>query len=80
MRNRETESSAFLEFEVREIEKAVLREGEDEELEKTYRKLSNGRKIVDVLQAVRGFTGYEGSSAGDLVGEALRELSRVLRI
>ena len=73
-RNREF---AFLEFEVREIEKAVLREGEDEELEKTYRKLSNGRKIVDALQAVRGFTGYEGSSAGDLVGEALRELSRV---
>lgn len=73
-RNRET---AFLEFEVREIEKAVLKEGEDEELEKTYRKLSNGRKIVDALQAVRGFTGYEGSSAGELVGEALRELSRV---
>lgn len=73
-RNRET---AFLEFEVQEIEKAALKEGEDEELEKSYRKLSNGRKIVDALQAVRGFTGYEGSSAGDLVGEALRELSRV---
>ena len=31
---------------------------------------------MDALQAVRGFTGYEGSSAGDLVGEALRELSQ----
>ena len=38
---------AFLEFEINEIEKASLVPGEDEELEKQYRKLSNGRRIID---------------------------------
>lgn len=69
--------AAFLEFEVQEIEKAALKEGEDEELEKAYRKLANAQKIVEALHTVKSLTGYEGSSAGEFVGEALRELSRV---
>ena len=74
-RNRET---AFLEFEIQEIEQAHLTPGEDEELEKLYRKLANGKKIVEALQAVHTLTGYEsGSGAGDQIGLALRELSRV---
>lgn len=73
-RNREM---AFLEFEIHEIEEAALREGEDEELEKQYRRLSNGRRIIDSLQNVHGMTGYEGEGAGDMVGNALRELGRV---
>lgn len=74
-RNRE---KAFLEFEIQEIESAHLLPGEDEELEKLYRKLSNGRKIVEALQTVHGLTGYDGANgAGELIGCALRELSRV---
>lgn len=74
-RNRET---SFLEYEIKEIEKANLQPGEDEELEKTYRKLSNARQIVDTLQTVHKLTGYEsGEGAGETVGSALRELSRV---
>ena len=73
-RNREM---AFLEFEINEIQSAALQEGEDEELEKQYRKLSNGRRIIDALQSVHGMTGYDGQGAGELVGNALRELSRV---
>ena len=38
---------AFLEFEINEIEKASLVPGEDEELEKQYRKALNGRRIID---------------------------------
>ena len=74
-RNRER---AFLEFEINEIESAQLISGEDEELEKLYRKLNNGRKILETLQGVRDLTGYEsGQGAGESVGNAVREISRV---
>lgn len=74
-RNRE---KAFLEFELGEIENAHLIPGEDEELEKQYRKLSNGRLILETLQTVRGLTGYDsGQGAGEAAGAAVRELSRV---
>ena len=66
---------AFLEFEINEIEKAALVPGEDEELEKQYRKLSNGRRIIDSLQSTHVLTGYDRQGAGEAVGEALRELS-----
>ena len=74
-RNRER---AFLEFEINEIESAQLVSEEDEELEKRYRKLNNGRKILETLQGVRDLTGYEsGQGAGESVGNAVREISRV---
>lgn len=74
-RKRET---AFLEFEIREIEDARLIPGEDEELEKLYRKLNNGKKIVESLQSVHAMTGYDSmNGAGEQIGMALRELSRV---
>ena len=74
-RNRE---KAFLEFELGEIESARLMPGEDEELEKQYRKLSNGRLILETLQTVRSLTGYDsGQGAGESIGTAVKELSRV---
>lgn len=74
-RNRE---KAFLEFELGEIESAHLISGEDEELEKLYRKLSNGKLILETLQTVHGLTGYDsGQGAGESIGSAVRELSRV---
>lgn len=72
-RNREM---AFLEFEIREIEQAALSPGEDEEVEKLFRKLNNAKKIVESLQTVHQMTGYE-EGAGDLLGTGLRELNRV---
>ena len=43
-----------------------------------YRKLNNGRKILETLQGVRDLTGYEsGQGAGESVGNAVREISRV---
>ena len=72
-RNREL---AFLEFEIREIEKANLRSGEDEELEAQYRKMSNAKLIVDSLQLVHNLTGYDSKEgAGETVGEAIKEFS-----
>ncbi len=69
---------SFLEFEINEIESAHLAEGEDEELEKLYRKLSNGKKIAEAMQQIHEMTGYDtGQGAGELIGNALREFSRV---
>ena len=74
-RNREL---AFLEFEIKEIEKADLKPGEDEELEAQYRKMSNAKLIIDSLQLVHNLTGYESKEgAGETVGEALREFYHV---
>ena len=74
-RNRER---AFLEFEINEIETAQLRPGEDEELETLYRKLNNGKKFLRLFQSVRDLTGYDSAQgAGDAVGMAIRELTRV---
>ena len=70
-RNRE---KAFLEFEISEIEKAHLVPGEDEELETLYRRLNNGKLILETLQSVHSLTGYD---AGEAVGTGVRELLRV---
>lgn len=67
---------AFLEFEITEIKNAALIPGEDEELERQYKKLSNARKIMEVLQSVHTITGYE-NGAGDMTGTALREMTKV---
>ena len=76
-RNRE---AAFLEFEIKEIEKASLKPGEDEELERRYRKMNNAKQLVDSLQLVHKLTGYETTEgAGEIVGEAMKELSHVIQ-
>lgn len=68
---------SFLEFEIQELEDACLREGEDEELEKTYRKMLNGKKIAEACGAAYRLTSENGESASDLIGRALREISAV---
>lgn len=69
---------SFLEFEIREIGDAQLRDGEDETLDQAYRKMSNARNIVQALAAVRAMTGDgEGQSAGEQIGRAVRELSQI---
>ena len=70
---REREIS-FLTFEVNEIEEAGLCIGEDEELEKDYRRMSNGKKIAETLQQVYDLT---ADQAGEGISRALRELSGV---
>ena len=68
---------SFLEFEIQELEDACLREGEDEELEKTYRKMLNGKKIAEACGAAYRLTSENGESASDQIGRALREISVV---
>lgn len=65
----------FLAFEAGEIEEASLHEGEDEELEGSYRRMANAKKIREALSLVYSETGYEEhTAAGERIGRALREL------
>lgn len=78
-RERQRELS-LLEFELNEIDEAALREGEDEELETAYRKMSNARKIAEGANAAYHMTGYENNDgAGETVGRAVRELGAIAK-
>ena len=64
-------------FELDEIEEAGLKEGEDEELENTYRRMSNFRKIAEGVSRAHELIGGDDENAGSLTSQALRELSAV---
>lgn len=68
---------SFLEFEIKEIEDASLRIGEDEELEENFKRFSNGRKIMEAVGYAHEAIDGHGESASELIGRALRELSNV---
>ena len=76
-RERQRELS-LLDYEIAEIREAAVRPGEDEELEKEYRRMANGRKIAETVQTVHQLTGEDG--AGDAVGRALRELTGIAEL
>ncbi len=76
-RERQHELS-LIEYEIREIEEAELRIGEDEELEKEYRRMANGKRIIEILQQVRRFTGGDG--AGDIIGRAVHEMGNAAEL
>ena len=66
---------SLAEYEVREIEDAALKAGEDEELEDAYRLMVNGQKIMEALGESYSYTGSDG--AGSALSRALRALSGV---
>ena len=65
----------FLRHEAEEIEGARLAEGEDEEIEEEYRRLSNSQKIMDAVVLAHQAVSSEGAS--DALGRALREIASV---
>lgn len=67
----------LLEFEQNEIKTAKLKEGEDEELEKSYRKMLHARKITETAGIIYQMMGNE-NGAGEMIGRAARELKGVL--
>ena len=78
MRKRQAD---LLSFEVNEIEEAALIPEEEEELEKSYRKMSSARQLQETAGLVYGITGYEeDGSAGELIGRAVRELKNVIML
>ena len=68
---------SFLEFEIKEIEDAALKVGEDEELEEDFKRFSNGRKIMEAVAHAQEAVDGQGESASELIGRALREISMV---
>ncbi len=69
---------SLAEFELQEIMDARLVEGEDEELEQLYRRMSNSRKISESLAESYRYSGMEGESgAGTSLSRALRALRSV---
>ena len=64
---------SLYEFEVHEIEEADLRENEDEELEETYRRMTESRKITDAVAQTYRYTCEDSSAnAGDCLTRAIR--------
>lgn len=70
---------SLLEFELHEIEEAALKDGEDELLEQSYRKMVNGKRIMETLTLVQKLCSGEDVSASEQTGRACRELGSVLR-
>lgn len=52
----------FLSFEINEIDEAALTEGEDDELEARFRKLSNAQKILEIAGEVEELTGSDNGA------------------
>lgn len=69
---------SFLEYEVNEIKNAALIAGEDDELSALYKKYANAHTISEGLQTVYSLSGYEPNEAGDCIGRAVRQLTKLV--
>ncbi len=66
---------SFLEYEIHEIEQAELQDGEDEQLESQFRKMSNMQKIIENLVLAKNYiSGEDTENMSGLSGMALRSV------
>ena len=65
----------FLSFEIGEIEEAALQKGEDEALEDDYKRLANGKEILESVLEAYQLCASDGAS--EAIGRALRSLASV---
>ena len=71
----------FLTYEIKEIEDARLRPGEDEDLEAQFRRGTNQRGIAEITGEVYNITGYDSDrSAGNMLSRAVREIQSLTRL
>ncbi len=75
--NQRAREVSFLEYEIQEIAEAALTVGEDEELETEYRRLSNGKRILEAVGIVHELCAGSDGGADSQIGRALKELSSV---
>lgn len=68
---------SFLEFEINEIDGAELLDGEDEEVEKNYRRMVNSRKIAEQAAMAAACLDGENAGASELVSRAYSALNSV---
>ena len=69
---------SLAEFEVNEIEEAALADGEDEELEQLYRRMTESRKITEAVAETYQYTSEDsGANASDCLSRAIRAFQEV---
>ena len=71
--------ASFLEYEIKEIEEANLKMGEDETWEEEYRRMLNGKKITESIDEVYGYTNASNQNASDMLSRAIRALQDAAR-
>ena len=71
--------ASFLEFEIKEIEEANLKSGEDNELEEQYRRMIHGKKITENIDEAYGYTTASNTNVSDLLSRAIRCLQDAAR-
>lgn len=69
--------ASFLKYELEEIENAAVREGEEEELEEAYRRLSHASAIAEGLGEIHQLTSSGNAAASEQIGEGLRTLLKL---
>lgn len=70
---------SLAQFELEQIEEAKLIPGEAEDLERSFCKMENARKITEGVMTAHQYLGYdEQDSVGNQTGRALRELKNVV--
>lgn len=69
---------SFLEFEVKEIEEAELKSGEDEELEEEYKRMLNAEKITAGIGEAHELIDGEDGSVRELIGRAVKNIGDLL--
>lgn len=68
---------SYLKYQLNEIDSAQLKDGEDEEVEHLYRKMSSAKKIAESVMLSHRLTGYDDGGAGTLVGRALSQIRMI---
>ena len=69
---------SLAEFEVNEIEEAALTEGEDEELEQLYRRMTESRKVTEAIAGTYQYTSEDSSAnASDCLSRAIRAFQEI---
>ena len=71
-----SEDKEYLDFKINEIEEADLKEGEEEELHATRRKLNNYESYLTALQAAREYLDGE-NGAVESASSSMKELGRI---
>lgn len=72
---------AFLEFETEEIRSAGLSSEEEEEIEQTYRRMVNGKRMTESIQEARSYTAGEGGDgASDALSRAIHALQGITEL
>ncbi len=70
----------FINFEVEELEKAELREGEEEELNKKEKILSSAQELASLIENSKILLSGEEQSIIDLIGVLMKDLQRASSI